>query len=58
MNSAPAFDKTLYEVFKDIALKYPDRTALDFMGSSMTYKKVLHKIVRSASAFHSHGIRE
>ncbi|MDD4189351.1 MAG: AMP-binding protein, partial [Eubacteriales bacterium] len=58
MNSAPSSDKTLFEIFKDIALKYPDRIALDFMGSGMTYKKILHKIVRTATAFHSHGIRE
>lgn len=58
MNSAPSSDKTLFEIFKDIALKYPDRIALDFMGSGMTYKKILHKIVRTATAFHSYGIRE
>lgn len=52
------FQGTMYQAVKRIADMYPDHIAFDFMGSSTTYKKMMHEIDRCARSLKTLGIRE
>lgn len=49
----PMFDKVV-----QIAEKYPDQVAFDFMGKSTTYRHLVKEIERCAKALKTIGIRE
>lgn len=52
------FQGTMYEAVKEVAEKYPEYTALNFMGKSVTYRKLMEEIRRCAKALRSLGIRK
>ncbi len=52
------FEGTMYQAVKNIAEKYPNYIAFDFMGSQTTYKKMLNEINRCAKSLRTLGIRE
>ena len=52
------FDGTMFEAVENVAKKYPNNIALDFMGRSITYKKMVEEIERCAKALRTIGIRE
>jgi len=52
------FDGTMYDAVKNIANKYPDYIAFDFMGKSTTYKKLVEQIEVCAKALKTIGVRE
>lgn len=52
------FGGTMYEKVVQIASKYPNNIALDFMGKRITYKRMKEKIDTCAKALRTTGIRE
>jgi long-chain acyl-CoA synthetase len=52
------FEGSMYEAIQQMAEKYPNYVALDFMGRSISYKKMLTEIQRCARSFRTIGIRE
>ena len=52
------FEGTMYEGVKNCAERFPDYVALDFMGSTVTYRKMLSEIDRCARAFKTIGVRK
>ncbi len=52
------FQGTLYEAVEKTAETYPDHVALTFMGKSVTYRKMMREIHRTAKAFKMFGIRK
>jgi long-chain acyl-CoA synthetase len=50
-------DRTMYELLRDIALKYPDKTAINYLGASISFGKLLAMTDRCAAAFTAHGIK-
>lgn len=52
------FDGTMFEMVSDIAKKYPDYVAFDFMGRSTTYSKMCAEVKKCAMALKAIGIRE
>ena len=52
------YDGTIYQGVKRTAAKYPDYIAFDFMGKSVTYRKMLVEIQRCARSLRTLGIRE
>lgn len=51
-------DCTMFEMVKDVADKYPEYTAYDFMGLTRTYKEFIEEIVECAKALFALGIKE
>ena len=51
-------DGTMYEAVKDVASKYPDNVAYDFMGSKVTYSEFDAQIDRCARALKAIGVKE
>ena len=49
-------DLTLYELLRDTALKYPEKTALDFLGAKISFRKFLDMTDRCAEAFTAYGV--
>ena len=49
---------SMYEAVEAIAEQYPDQIAFDFMGSSVTYRKMLREIRRCTAALRALGFRE
>ncbi len=49
---------SLYDALKEIADKYPQNVAFDFMGKSTTYKVLIEKIKKCARSLKTIGIRE
>ena len=49
---------TMYEKVKDIAEKYPNKIAFDFMGKSTPYKILLKRIEACAKSLRTIGVRE
>jgi long-chain acyl-CoA synthetase len=58
---APEFaeipDLTMYELLRDTALKYPEKTAIGFLGAKISFGKLLAMIDRCAASFTAYGIR-
>ncbi len=48
---------TMYDALNDIAIKYPNNIALDFMGSKISYKVLINNIKKTAYALSSLGIK-
>lgn len=52
------FQGTVFEKIEEIASKYPNYIAFDFMGKSTTYKKLVENILQCARALRTIGVRE
>ena len=52
------FDGSMFEAVENIAKKYPNQVAFDFMGKSTTYRQMVAEIERCAKALKTIGIRE
>ncbi|MBQ2782890.1 MAG: AMP-binding protein [Oscillospiraceae bacterium] len=52
------FEGSMFEMVEQIAKKYPDQVAFDFMGKSTTYRKLVQEIETCAKALKTIGIRE
>ena len=51
-------DKTMFEAIEDVARKYPNNIAFDFMGRSTTYRQFVENITKCAKALRTIGVRE
>ncbi len=51
------FDGTMWEMVEDVANRYPDYIAYDFMGRTTTYKKFVKEVETCARALKSIGVR-
>lgn len=52
------FDGSMYDMVEQISIKYPKLIAFNFMGKSVTYKKLIDEIQRCAKALKVIGVRE
>ena len=52
------FDGSMFEAVENIAKKYPNNVAFDFMGRSTTYKTLVKEIENCAKALRTIGVRE
>ena len=52
------FEGSMFDAVAEIARKYPDNVAFDFMGKSTTYRKMIEEIERCARALKTIGVRE
>ncbi len=50
-------DLTMYELLRDTAMKYPDKTALDYMGAKIPFGRFLSMIDRCAASFTAYGVK-
>ena len=55
--SIPYFEGTMYEMIEQVAEKYPDYVAFDFMGRSTTYKRLIEEIHKCARSLRTIGVR-
>lgn len=51
-------DKTIYEMLRDSAGKYPDHVALQFMGKRIKYRKLIQEVDNCARALLKLGVTE
>ena len=51
------FEGSMFEAVAEIADKYPDYVAFDFMGKSTTYKKMKQEIENCAKSLKTIGVR-
>ena len=51
------FEGSMYDKVAEIAGKYPDNVAFDFMGKSTTYQTMIREIQRCAKALRTIGVR-
>jgi long-chain acyl-CoA synthetase len=52
------FTGTMYEAVKNVADKYPNNIAFDFMGKSTTYRQLISQIEQCAKSLKTIGIRQ
>ena len=52
------FEGSMFEMVEQIAKKYPDQVAFDFMGKPTTYRKMVQDIETCAKALKTIGVRE
>ena len=52
------FEGSMFDKVLDIANRYPNNVAFDFMGRSTTYKKMVEEIENCAKALKTIGVRE
>ena len=52
------FEGSMFEMVEQVAEKYPDNIAFDFMGKSTSYKKLVKEIETCAKALKTIGVRE
>ena len=52
------FEGSMFDKVLDIANRYPNNIAFDFMGRSTTYKKMVEEIENCAKALKTIGVRE
>lgn len=52
------FDGTMYEMVEEVAKKYPNYIAFDFMGRSTTYRELTKNVEQCAKSLSMLGIRE
>ena len=52
------FDGSMFEAVENVARKYPNAVAFDFMGKSTTYRSLVHEIENCAKALKTIGVRE
>lgn len=50
-------DLTMYELLRNTAMKYPDKTAIDYMGAAISFRKLLSMIDRCAVSLTAHGVK-
>lgn len=48
---------TMYEMLRETALKYPDKTVLKYLGAKITFKKYLSMIDKCAGSFTAYGVK-
>jgi len=51
------FEGSMFEMLEQVAKKYPDYIAFDFMGKSTTYRKMVEEIEVCAKALKTIGVR-
>src|SRR5690554_4695025 len=49
---------SLYHYLKETADRYPERTALIFIGDRVTYREMMENIDRTAAAFAAMGLKK
>ena len=52
------FDGSMFEAVENVARKYPNVVAFDFMGKSTTYRSLVREIENCAKALKTIGVRE
>ncbi len=52
------FEGTMFESVANVATKYPNQVAFDFMGKSTTYATLVQEIERCAKSLRTIGVRE
>ena len=52
------FKGSMFEMIEEVAKKYPDNVAFDFMGRSTTYKRLVSEVHECAKALKTIGVRE
>ncbi len=52
------FEGSLFEAVDNVAKKYPNAIAFDFMGRPTTYKKLIEETIKCARALKTIGVRE
>ena len=52
------FDGSMFEAVENVARKYPNAVAFDFMGKSTTYRSLVREIENCAKALKTIGVRE
>ena len=52
------FEASMFEAIENVAKKYPNQVAFDFMGRSTTYRKMIEQIEKCAKALRTIGVRE
>ncbi len=52
------FEGSMFEMLEEVAEKYPNNVAFDFMGKSTTYRRLVQEIETCAKALKTIGIRE
>ena len=52
------FEGSMFDKVADIAEKYPNNVAFDFMGKSTTYREMIREIEKCARALKTIGVRE
>ncbi len=50
-------DLTMYELLRDIAIKYPDKTAMNYMGAEISFRKLLSMVDACAASFTAYGVK-
>lgn len=49
--------KTVYQMVRDTAIRYPNHIAYEFLGKKTTYAEFLKRIDQTAGGFHSIGVK-
>ncbi|MBQ1466342.1 MAG: AMP-binding protein [Eubacteriaceae bacterium] len=52
------FEGSMFDMVKNVAERYPNNVAFDFMGKSTTYAELIEQIERCAKALKTIGVRE
>ena len=52
------FEGSMFDKVKEVAEKYPNNIAFDFMNSSTTYRRMMENIEKCAKALKTIGVRE
>ncbi len=52
------FEGTMFKMLEQVAQRYPDYVAFDFMGKSTTYQKLVQQVKICAKALTAIGVRE
>ena len=50
-------DLTMYEYLREAAVKYPEKTAMEYMGAEISFAKFLSMVDRCAASFTAYGIK-
>jgi len=50
-------DLTMYELLRDTAQKYPDKTAMEYMGAKIPFNRFLTMVDRCAASFTAYGVK-
>lgn len=50
-------NKSIYQMFEEVAIKNPFAPAYNYFGTIVSYKKFLHQINRTAEAFKRYGVK-
>ena len=52
------FEGSMFDMVKNVAERFPNNVAFDFMGKSITYAELIEQIERCAKALKTIGVRE